>query len=127
MRQRKLSNSPDSDVREEKQAINTHQIEFGLHSFGEVSAESSGRLLSDAETVRLMIDEAVLAEAVGIDSHNIGEHYRPEHVDSAGHVILAAIAGRTEHIRLGTSVTVLSTPALLSQAGLGGGPTAVSH
>ena len=78
-------------------------------SFGEVSTESSGRLLSDAETVRLMIDEAVLAESVGINSYNIGEHYRPGHVDSAGHVILAAIAGRTERIRLGTAVTVLST------------------
>jgi alkanesulfonate monooxygenase SsuD/methylene tetrahydromethanopterin reductase-like flavin-dependent oxidoreductase (luciferase family) len=30
-------------------------------------------------------------------------------MDSAGHVLLAAIAGRTERIRLGTSVTVLST------------------
>jgi probable LLM family oxidoreductase len=85
------------------------EIEFGLDSFGEVSADSSGRLVSDAETVRLMIDEAVLAEAVGVDSFNIGEHYRPQHVDSAGHVILAAIAGRTERIRLGTAVTVLST------------------
>jgi probable LLM family oxidoreductase len=85
------------------------EFQFGLDSFGEVSAESSGRLLSDAETVRLMIDEAVLAESVGINSYNIGEHYRPGHVDSAGHVILAAIAGRTERIRLGTSVTVLST------------------
>ena len=30
-------------------------------------------------------------------------------MDSAGHVILAAIAGRTERIRLGTAVTVLSS------------------
>jgi alkanesulfonate monooxygenase SsuD/methylene tetrahydromethanopterin reductase-like flavin-dependent oxidoreductase (luciferase family) len=30
-------------------------------------------------------------------------------VDTAGHVILAAIASRTSRIRLGTSVTVLST------------------
>ena len=87
----------------------TPEIEFGLDSFGEVSVDPSGRLLSDAETVRLMIDEAVLAESVGIDSFNIGEHYRDGHVDSAGHMILATIAGRTERIRLGTSVTVLST------------------
>ncbi|MFC1444266.1 LLM class flavin-dependent oxidoreductase [Streptacidiphilus sp. N1-10] len=87
----------------------TQEIEFGLDSFGEVSADSSGRLLTDAETVRLMIDEAVLAESVGVASYNIGEHYRDQHVDSAGPVILAAIAGRTERIRLGTSVTVLST------------------
>ena len=87
----------------------TPEIEFGLDSFGEVSVDPSGRLLSDAETVRLMIDEAVLAESVGIDSYNIGEHYRDGHVDSAGHMVLATIAGRTERIRLGTSVTVLST------------------
>jgi probable LLM family oxidoreductase len=89
--------------------MTTQEIEFGLDSFGEVSTDPSGRLLSDAETVRLMIDEAVLAESVGIDSYNIGEHYRPGHVDSAGHMILAAIAGRTERLRLGTAVTVLST------------------
>jgi probable LLM family oxidoreductase len=87
----------------------TREIVFGLDSFGEVSVDPSGRLLSDAETVRLMIEEAVLAEAVGIDSFNIGEHYRQGMVDSAGHMILATIAGRTERIRLGTSVTVLST------------------
>ena len=85
------------------------ELEFGLDSFGEVPMDASGRPLSDAETVRLMIDEAVLAESVGIDLFSIGEHYRVEHMDSAGHVILATIAGRTERIRLGTSVTVLST------------------
>src|SRR5215813_4756963 len=61
------------------------------------------------QAIRNAIDEAVLAEAVGIDSFNIGEHYRPEFMDSAAHVILAAIAGRTERLRLGTAVTVLST------------------
>src|SRR5258707_940525 len=95
--------------REEEFAMTTQEFEFGLDSFGEVSSDAAGRLLSDAERVRLMIDEAVLAESVGINAYNIGEHYRPGHVDSAGHVILAGIAGRTERIRLGTSVTVLST------------------
>ena len=89
--------------------MNLDEFEFGLDSFGEVSRDASGRLLSDAETVRLMMDEAVLAESAGINSYNIGEHYRPGHVDSAGHVILADIAGRTQGLRLGTSVTVLST------------------
>ena len=59
--------------------------------------------------IRNAVEEAVLAESVGIDSFNIGEHYRPEFMDSAGHVVLAAIASRTERIRLGTAVTVLST------------------
>ena len=51
----------------------------------------------------------MVAEAVGLDSFNIGEHYRTEFMDSAAHVVLAAIASRTERIRLGTAVTVLST------------------
>jgi hypothetical protein len=50
----------------------TRETVFGLDSFSEVSVDPSGRPLSDAETVRLMIEEAVLAEAVGIDSFNIG-------------------------------------------------------
>ena len=44
-----------------------------------------------------------------MNSYNIGEHYRDGHVDTAGQVILATIASRTSRIRLGTSVTVLST------------------
>jgi probable LLM family oxidoreductase len=54
-------------------------------------------------------EEGVFADAVGIDSFNISDHYRPDFMDSAGHVMMAAIAGRTERIRLGTAVTVLST------------------
>jgi len=38
--------------------------------------------------VRDTIEEAVLADAVGIDSFNVGEHYRPDFMDSAGHVML---------------------------------------
>src|SRR5689334_25211368 len=90
-------------------AMNLDGFEFGLDSFGEVSRDHSGRLLSDAETVRLMMDEAVLAESVGINAYNIGEHYRPGHVDSAGPVILRGIARRTQRIRLVTSGKFLST------------------
>ncbi|MGB4779984.1 LLM class flavin-dependent oxidoreductase [Microbacterium sp.] len=89
--------------------VDPADIEFGLNSFGEVATDDDGRILSDAETVRLIIEEAELAESVGVDSFSVGEHYRAGMVDSANHVILAAIAGRTSRIRLGTSVTVLST------------------
>ena len=65
--------------------------------------------ISGDQVIRNAVEEAVLAEAVGIDSFNIGEHYRTEFMDSAGHVILAAIASRTERIRLGTAVTAPTT------------------
>src|SRR5580693_4481071 len=89
--------------------MTTQDIEFGLDSFVPISVDESGRELSGDVVIRNTVEEAVLADAVGIDSFNIAEHYRPKFMDSAGHVMLAAIAGRTERIRLGTAVTVLST------------------
>jgi probable LLM family oxidoreductase len=89
--------------------MSAHELEFGLDTFLPVTVDAAGHAISGDQVIRNTIEEAVLAESVGIDSFNIGEHYRPEFMDSAGHVVLAAIAGRTERIRLGTSVTVLST------------------
>lgn len=83
-------------------------LELGLNSFGELATDD-GRVLSGPETVRLLVEEARLAESVGLDVFSIGEHYREGHVDTAPAVLLAAIATATERIRLGTSVTVLST------------------
>jgi probable LLM family oxidoreductase len=89
--------------------MNPKDIELGLDSFVYGSVDESGQQVAGDVVIRNTIEEAVLADAVGIDSFNIAEHYRPEMMDSAGHVMLAAIAGRTERIRLGTAVTVLST------------------
>jgi probable LLM family oxidoreductase len=89
--------------------MTTQEIEFGLDSPAYVSVDESGRQLAGDVVIRNTVEEAVFAESVVVDSFNIGEHYRPDFMDSAGHVMLAAIAGRTERIRLGTAVTVLST------------------
>src|SRR6202166_3909753 len=85
------------------------EIEFGLDSFVPISVDESGRELSGDGVIRNTVEEAVLADAVGIDSFNIAEHYRKDMMDSAASIILATIAGRTKRIRLGTAVTVLST------------------
>src|SRR2546430_16721933 len=90
--------------------MTNQEIEFGLDTPVFVTVDESGQPLSGDVVIRNTVEEAVLADAVGIDSFNIGEHYRPELMDSAGHVMLAAIASRTQHIRLGTAVTVLRTP-----------------
>ena len=83
-------------------------FELGLNSFGDVPTDN-GRVMSDAETVRLLIDEARLAESVGLDIFSVGEHYREGFVDSATPVLLAGMASATGRIKLGTAVTVLST------------------
>jgi probable LLM family oxidoreductase len=89
--------------------MQSQHIEFGLDAFAPVTRGADGEYIDGAQVIRNVIEEAVLAEEVGVDSFNIAEHYRPELMDSAAHVILAAIAGRTSTIRLGTAVTVLST------------------
>ena len=90
-------------------AVTPRDIEFGLDSFVPITVDESGRELSGDVVIRNTVEEGVLADAVGIDSFNIAEHYRLDMMDSAAQVILAAIAARTERIRVGTAVTVLST------------------
>ena len=80
------------------------QIELGLDTFGDITPDAT-----HAEVIRNVVDEAVLADELGIDFIGLGEHHRPDFAISAPEIVLAAIASRTKRIRLGTSVTVLST------------------
>jgi len=86
-----------------------HTIQLGLDTFGDVTHDSGGRTRSQADALRDVITEAVLAEQLGVDCFGVGEHHRADFAISAPEVMLAAIAGRTERIVLGSAVTVLST------------------
>lgn len=87
----------------------TERYEFGLDTFGDVTVGPDGESLSHAQTLRNVVDEAVLADRLGLDFFGIGEHHRQEFAVSAPEVVLAAIASRTERIHLGSAVTVLSS------------------
>ncbi|WP_144796112.1 LLM class flavin-dependent oxidoreductase [Microbacterium paludicola] len=84
-------------------------IEFGLDTFGDISRDAAGQPLTAAQTIRNVVAQAELADSVGIDFFGVGEHHRAEFAVSAPEIVLAAIAGRTSRIRLGTAVTVLSS------------------
>lgn len=84
-------------------------IEFGLDTFGDITRGSDGELLSGAQTIRNVIAQAEMADAVGVDFFGVGEHHRREFAVSAPEMVLSAIAARTERLRLGTAVTVLSS------------------
>src|ERR1700692_3078011 len=84
-------------------------LELGLDTFGDVTAGADGKLLSHARVLRDVVEEAVLADELGIDFIGVGEHHRADFAISAPEVLLAAIAGRTRRIRLGSAVTVLSS------------------
>ena len=87
----------------------TKALEFGLDTFGDVTRGADGALLPHAQVIRNVIEEAVLADKLGIDFIGLGEHHRADFAISAPDVVLAAIAARTENIRLGSAVTVLSS------------------
>src|SRR5437016_13963433 len=86
-----------------------HHVDLGLDTFGDVTVDPDGNLHSHAHTLRDVISEAVLAEAVGVDAFGVGEHHRPDFAISAPEVVLAAIASKTSRMVLGSAVTVLST------------------
>lgn len=84
-------------------------LELGLDTFGDVTRGPDGETLSHAQVIRNLIDEAVLADQLGVDFFGVGEHHRADFAVSAPEVVLAAIAARTERIHLGSAVTVLSS------------------
>ncbi|MEI7593645.1 MAG: LLM class flavin-dependent oxidoreductase [Actinomycetes bacterium] len=84
-------------------------VELGLDTFGDVTIGADGQPLSDAQVIRDVVDEAVLADHVGVDFIGIGEHHRIDFAVSSPETVLAAIAGSTSKIRLGSAVTVLSS------------------
>jgi probable LLM family oxidoreductase len=86
-----------------------HELELGLDTFGDITVDDDGRRLSESQVIRNLIEEAVLADQVGADFFGVGEHHRDDFAVSAPEVTLAAIAGRTERIHLGSAVTVLSS------------------
>ena len=85
------------------------QIEFGLDTFGDVSVDDAGNLKSAGQVIRDVVEQAKLADDLGLAGFNIGEHHRDDFAVSAPDTVLAGIATVTKNIRLGSGVTVLSS------------------
>ena len=84
-------------------------VQFGLDTFGDVTVDRDGTLLPHHEVLRNVVEQAVLADEVGVDAFGVGEHHRDDFAVSAPDIVLAAAGARTERIILGTAVTVLSS------------------
>jgi probable LLM family oxidoreductase len=79
-------------------------MELGLYTFADV-----GPQIDPAQRLRNLLEEAELADQVGLDVFGVGEHHRPDYAVSSPAVVLAAAAERTKDIRLTSAVTVLSS------------------
>ena len=84
-------------------------VEFGLDTFGDVPQDDTGKPFSYAAAIRQVVDEAVLADELGVDVIALGEHHRPEYSVSTPETVLAGIATVTKRIKLASGVTVLSS------------------
>ncbi len=85
------------------------EIKFGLDTFGDMTVDDSGKPKSAGQVIRDLVDQAVLADELGLNSINVGEHHRDDFAVSAPDTVLAGIATVTKNIKLGTGVTVLSS------------------
>jgi probable LLM family oxidoreductase len=97
-----MSDSPTAPVGPGK-------VLLGLNTFGDVGSYPDGHPVPHAQVLRLLLEQAELADDVGLHAFGVGEHHRRDYAVSAPEVFLAAAAARTKHIRLGSAVTVLSS------------------
>ena len=84
-------------------------LSMGIDTFGDVTLGAGGALLPHDQVLRDVVDQGVLADAVGIDFIGLGEHHRVDFAISSPEVVLGAIGARTSRIKLGSAVTVLSS------------------
>src|SRR3954453_4276015 len=85
-------------------------MELGVYTFAEVHpAEGEPWAEAAARRMRELLEEAELADRLGLKVFGVGEHHRPDFAVSSPATALAAIASRTERIRLPSAVTVLSS------------------
>ncbi len=82
---------------------------FGLDTFGDMTVDENGQPESAGAVLRHVVEEAVLADQLGLDHFNVGEHHRDDFSISSPETVLAGIATKTSKIILGSGVTVLSS------------------
>ena len=93
-----------------QQRVRDLVVEIGVYTFAEMTPDPvTGRTIDAQQRLRNLVEEARLADQVGLDVYGVGEHHRAEFAVSAPAVVLAAVAARTERIRLTSAVTVLSS------------------
>ncbi len=85
-------------------------MEIGVYTFADIGADTAtGQTIAPRQRIQHLMEEAALADQVGLDVFAVGEHHRPDYAVSAPAVALGAAAMQTKNIRLSSAVTVLSS------------------
>jgi alkanesulfonate monooxygenase SsuD/methylene tetrahydromethanopterin reductase-like flavin-dependent oxidoreductase (luciferase family) len=84
-------------------------LEIGLLSLGDLLPDpNTGHCRTESERHRTLVDQAVLAEQIGMHAVHLGEHHGSSYQLSSPAMVLSAIGERTEHLRLSTGVTLVA-------------------
>ena len=88
------------------------RILLGLNTFGDVGDGADGSPEPHAQVLRQLLEQAELADAVGLHAFGVGEHHRQDFAVSAPEVFLAAAAGadQADPARLGRHGAELRRP-----------------
>lgn len=93
-----------------KEAFLMTKFEFGIYSLADIGVDPlTGHTPTAPQRLNEIIAMADLTEQLGLDIFGVGEHHRLDYVVSAPPVVLSAISQRTNHIKLTSTTTVLST------------------
>ena len=85
-------------------------MQFGVFSVGDITPDpNTGRAVSEAERIRIMVTVALKAEEVGLDVFAAGEHHNPPFVPSSPTTLLGFIAAQTQQLLLSTATTLITT------------------
>ena len=69
-------------------------MEIGIYTFAELQEDPhDGHMISPRQRMRDLVEEAELADQVGLDVFGVGEHHRADLIVSSPAVALAAVAG----------------------------------
>ena len=83
-------------------------MEIGVYTFGDLPSGQRGPQAAQ-QRLKEIVAAARLADEAGLSVFGVGEHHRSDYAVSAHTVVLGAIAAVTQHIRLSSAVTILSS------------------
>ncbi len=84
-------------------------FELGVYTFGNTPRTADGGYGSTAQAIRDVLEAVHVAEEVGLDVFGFGEHHTQSMPVSSPTSLVTAAAASTRTIKLGTTVSVLST------------------
>lgn len=85
-------------------------MQFGVFTVSDITRDpTTGRIPTEHERLRAVVEIAKKVEEVGLDVFALGEHHNPPFFSSSPTTTLAYIAAQTQRIILSTATTLITT------------------